>query len=74
MTSSMTMLNFHLNNDRNKTVNIFTSDIFKESVRAMNIAMKESSEVGLVSRTRASRPISLEDEENLWWAGVFRME
>ena len=46
----MTMLNFHLNNDRNKTVNIFTSDTFKESVRAMNTLMKEPAEAGVKQR------------------------
>ena len=66
----MTMLNYYLNNDLGKTVNMFTDDRFKESLKAMNTSMKESSEAGLVSGIQKSSPISIEDEEILWKAGV----
>jgi len=66
----MTMLNFYLNNDLKKKINMFQDDIFKESVKAMNTAMKESARCGLVSGVLASRPISIEDENTLWEAGV----
>jgi len=66
----MTMLNYYLNNDLEKKVNLFSDDRFKETIKAMNTSMKESSEAGLVSGLQKSSPISVEDEEILWKAGV----
>lgn len=66
----MTMINFHLNNDLKHQVNLFTDSRFNDSIKSMNTAMKESAEAGNVSGERSSRPISIDDENKLWEAGV----
>lgn len=64
------MLNFYVQKQLAKKWSLFADLDFAEARKCLEIAMKETSAMGILSGTKRSQSISNEDEKQLWDNGV----
>lgn len=64
------MINYYLMKDVGREMNIMKDIEFVDTRKALNAAMTESADTGLISGQHASEPISFDDENTLFESGI----
>ena len=64
------MLNYYLTKEVRRDLNIMKDKEFLETRMALNAAMSESADTGLVASSNASEPIPNDEEDLLFESGI----